>query len=590
MDVEHKDRFQLVDPETEQVIYESRSPSNSTIETQSTCIIKTKDYQYYLYMLFVDDMWIDGVWIEILGIYDNRVFQATYWAGRIKVSLLNPINKNDEWYTSSQFNSNWYLMISDDWDTVSHSTTSGSSAFTYYCKSFNGYKDMAAYEVQFYYRHGIVVYIDGLEIYRDNMEEGPVLPTAKPIHEYESYSYRGVIRSGCEVSEGTHIIAVEIHRIRADPVDFDCWLALYQSSSPQSKFLVYPVPVDDVIINGVSCPQAFDYWYTSCVLTSPFYPDSTFFTYKIRPSQVHLWEYGMDDLDKSVQQMNIRRFRLYSDEVVESYTRVISTSEPLVGFDAKYQYNSYSDHYDVYITKVGGIPFQLCDLTPYVYGLTDNYGSERLAYESYYKLEMNVYTAIMPSNWRNRKCVAVPDLPEGLNFDYCAIVGIPVVLQSNNSYTIFAFDNITTTYYSLVISVIEKQPENENDTYWWIIVVIVGLIICCIGVYFWILHNQEKKKKKQIILPVIQRYSMTDLGTETGYTSPSQFVMSEPIIPSLPSPQPIPAREIPITSTHPSEYSRQNINVHSSKRYVSVLVKPVADDQAEPVVNQPSIQ
>ena len=99
VDVEHKDRFQLVDPETEQVIYESRSPSNSTIETQSTCIIKTKDYQYYLYMLFVDDMWIDGVWIEILGIYDNRVFQATYWAGRIKVSLLNPINKNDEWYT-----------------------------------------------------------------------------------------------------------------------------------------------------------------------------------------------------------------------------------------------------------------------------------------------------------------------------------------------------------------------------------------------------------------------------------------------------------------------------------------------------------
>ena len=83
---------------------------------------------------------------------------------------------------------------------------------------------------------------------------------------------------------------------------------------------------------------------------------------------------------------------------------------------------------------------------------------------------------------------------------------------------------------------------------------------------------------------------MTDLGTETGYTSPSQFVTSEPIIPSLPSPQPIPIREIPITSTHPSEYSRQSISGHSSKRYVSVLVKPVADVQAEPVVNQPSIQ
>ena len=183
--------------------------------------------------------------------------------------------------------------------------------------------------------------------------------------------------------------------------------------------------------------------------------------------------------------------------------------------------------------------------------MTYNYKSDFLAYNSYYELTVNVYTEIMPSHWRNKQCIAIPNLPEGLSFNDCAIVGIPVVLQTNTTYRIFSFDNMTTSHYSFVISVVDIIPENEEEKPWWIVVVIVGLVICGVAVFVWICHNQKNKKKT--VLPVIPVRSTT----EVEYYQP-QSLVSEPIAPSSP------ARGIVVPYPSESPYQVDEVSLQGS--------------------------
>ena len=87
---------------------------------------------------------------------------------------------------------------------------------------------MAAYEVRFNYRHGIVAYINGLEIYRDNIAEGTVSGDTAATGSHSNYTFRGVIRGSQEV-EGSSILAVEIH-MTSDSSEservFDAWLSV----------------------------------------------------------------------------------------------------------------------------------------------------------------------------------------------------------------------------------------------------------------------------------------------------------------------------------------------------------------------------
>ena len=78
----------------------------------------------------------------------------------------------------------------DSWS-LTTGTSISSDSVIYFRRSFTGLSNMAAYESQFYYRDGIIAYLNGYEIYRDNMGTGPILPSSKPISSYSSYSYHG---------------------------------------------------------------------------------------------------------------------------------------------------------------------------------------------------------------------------------------------------------------------------------------------------------------------------------------------------------------------------------------------------------------
>lgn len=574
--------FRLINPETEQIVYESWNPSNDTLETRSSCVLKTENNTYYIEMDFVNNQdWKQGSWLEILGIYGNRVFRAGFEDRRYTVCLFNPINKNDEWYLASQYYDDWYLMTSDDWEKVSHTSTSGSFYLSYYRRSFISLNQIAAYEVQLYYRHGIVVYVDGREIYRDNMAAGPVLPTARPINEYESYSYRGVIRPGNEVPEGSHVIAVEVHRLHHDPVDFDCWLALYGSSFPNGDGLVYSVSVEDVMGGGVSVPDLFD----GCMLTSyiihSFNPGSSAFFYTIRPAMVNMWVFWRVNISMAVSEMKFQRYELYSDELMESDTVSIPSSEQISFLTTDLNAFTYSDRYAVYPMKVTNIPFEFSDLLPYVSNLYSVPFILPLKYLPFYELTVNESVSITPAEWRDKTCACVPDLPEGLKLDYCAIRGIPTILQSNITYHIYAYDKFGTKRYTIILSVIEKELEEVKETIWWpILIIIMIVIILLVGLgFFFYFHTREK-----IILPIVHLDSSPvnpvsgkspSIPFQEGSLSPKQTDLVETSLSS----QPTVVNVIPKSS--------QPTVISVIPKSSSVELQPVGHPLIVPAISQP---
>ena len=71
--------------------------------------------------------------------------------------------------------------------------------------------NLAAYDLRVFYASGVVAYVNGVEVFRDNMPEG--VPTAATLAtgSYETADYRGVVRSGMDLLNPNAVIAIEVH-------------------------------------------------------------------------------------------------------------------------------------------------------------------------------------------------------------------------------------------------------------------------------------------------------------------------------------------------------------------------------------------
>ena len=78
---------------------------------------------------------------------------------------------------------------------------------------------------------GVIAYINGYEVYRDNMPEGDVSSTTAASGQYSEIAYRGFLRPGLEVASEQSILAVEIHFVNtSSAVDFNAYLAILDRS------------------------------------------------------------------------------------------------------------------------------------------------------------------------------------------------------------------------------------------------------------------------------------------------------------------------------------------------------------------------
>ena len=165
------------------LLYDASGFTNGETRTIEQCLTATSNNQYSLMLLnSFGNSWYSGSHLTIYGKYGNIVFKnflsdSSYEA--YTFSLYYGIEQNASWkMTSGSITAGWtaYSFSDSTWTDVElGSVTTSVSGAQYFRKQFVGLSSMAAYDVRLNYKAGVIAYINGAEVYRDNMPAGDVL-------------------------------------------------------------------------------------------------------------------------------------------------------------------------------------------------------------------------------------------------------------------------------------------------------------------------------------------------------------------------------------------------------------------------------
>ena len=123
---------------------------------------------------------------------------------------------------------------------------------------------MASYELRIDYRHGVIAYVNGNEVLRDNMPDGEITSSTLATGSYSKLSYRSIIRPSSEVARSISYISIAIHfptTVTETPFIFDAFLAIYASSAHhgEKNCYVYPYGANMKSLEGQSIIDIFDF-------------------------------------------------------------------------------------------------------------------------------------------------------------------------------------------------------------------------------------------------------------------------------------------------------------------------------------------
>ena len=233
-----------------QTLYTSPSLVNNDERTLETCLTAAANNQYTLKMKDTfGDSWTNGGWIKLYSINENIVFKGFMDQSReqdVPFSLYSPIDKNAVWKFSNNYAGDWrnYNFADSGWTEITLGVTPTSSTGTqYFRKQFAGIPGMAAVEMQFQYRYGIIAYINGAEVYRDNMPSGEASQGTSASGSYQVVDYHGTIRSAAGAENAQSVLAVEIHFLTASlqtTVDFNAFISYLAGVSAEEPCFVVP--------------------------------------------------------------------------------------------------------------------------------------------------------------------------------------------------------------------------------------------------------------------------------------------------------------------------------------------------------------
>lgn len=104
-----------------------------------------------------------------------------------------------------------YSYNDNSWDDYNGNDYVYKEGTVYVRQKFTGLSNMAAYELTFYQQYGLIIYINGNEIYRNNMPEGSVTANTPCNGHYEFLYHHSVIRNGLEIEGDECVVAMEYH-------------------------------------------------------------------------------------------------------------------------------------------------------------------------------------------------------------------------------------------------------------------------------------------------------------------------------------------------------------------------------------------
>ena len=251
-------------------IYTSPAFVDNELRVTELCLTGSTNNQYKLKLLdSYGDSWVGGSYLKFEGINGNTVYKG-YLTAKVSeeydISFYYGANKNDEWkMTSGSVTGEWtqYSFPESGWSQVTlGSVTTSASGTQYFRKTFAGLSNMAAYELGMNYRYGVVAYINGAEVYRDNMPEGPVTSSTPASGSYPLLDYRSVIRPGYEVANSQSVIAIELHFTSSasqTTVDFNAYLSLLAASTSTDNCFVYPYNSTLTMTGGADASIIFNF-------------------------------------------------------------------------------------------------------------------------------------------------------------------------------------------------------------------------------------------------------------------------------------------------------------------------------------------
>ena len=213
--------------------------------TSEYCLTATTNNQYSIKLRDgYRDSWKNGAWVSVAGEYGNVVLKTMMVENSeelFALSLYYPVKKNEEWrMTSSLIADDWMDVDFDDegWSAVTLGNNATTASGTqYFRKTFVGLPNMAAYEVSMNYQFGIIAYVNGVEEFRDHMEEGEVTATTPSNGAFETYEYHGFIRPAGEIESLSVLVVCNQSFTRTNFFLYFVHSCLHQIKNKQRNFV-----------------------------------------------------------------------------------------------------------------------------------------------------------------------------------------------------------------------------------------------------------------------------------------------------------------------------------------------------------------
>ena len=442
--------FKILSGET--VLYTSPSLVNNQERSLDVCLPATTNNVYTLHMYDKTvTSWSDGAWIIIYGVNGNRVLR-TIMIEKMneynQFSLNYPINKNEAWKYESSEHAGWKDASFNDanWTEMTlGATTTQASGTQYFRKSFTGLNTMAAIELQLKYSHGVVAYINGKEIYRDNMPTGEVTSATLATGSYTASDYRGVIRPSHEAEETQSVLSVELHFFadHHDQIDFNAFLYFGVGIMENNNCFIVP---HDVTTTGNAFTNPFKAFdgtrNTGTTISSVRLPSNLYgvFFSDVVPmiNAVRIWPYS--NINNSPSAFSVSGGASAS---ATSWTEIVHPESILYTANAWKQFVRAADPVPspavrVTIESAPGTTMTLYEMQ----FLVCNMLTQSITYpETSYSFNAKYSSVdIKPNIFGVSNCRTSPALPNGvhINPNTCAIYGSSTAGSPETTYTVLA--------------------------------------------------------------------------------------------------------------------------------------------------------
>ena len=421
------------------VMYDSR-----TTNVTEVCLdpVGSRD-QYVLYLgTNGRNRWQAGSWLSVEGKYGNIFFKNFLYSiqqEEFPLSLHYFIKKGYSWrLANSAPTGSWMEFNYDDssWSSVvlgtSISPVNGAQYFRY---TYFGLSNMAAYEFSMKYKYGIVAYVNGMEVFRDNLPDGNITSTTTAISTHSSLSFHSIIRPGSEVSPTQLAVAVELHFLTAtgqNNVDFDAYMAFMASSinGYSEPCFIYP---DSISFLNENDANLFDFDHETFKSIKDLSLDY--------PLQKYAYLNGVRMLAKESYTIPSIQWKAKQGVTGNSWNTVISRTNVNVKNNDFTIINGYfnsqlSKNYRFIVSNLIDSK-SLYEIQPLICssGIPTSITYDQSLYSFYSKYQQVVVSPIV-DEFTN--CTIAPSLPEGLSIDSstCIVSGEVNTVMSPTSYLV----------------------------------------------------------------------------------------------------------------------------------------------------------